>query len=314
VIERSMIRFEHELLSGVELHCLEAIGAADGPHVSLIGGIHGGEYSSIAAVIRFMRSLDPSELRGRITAVPVVSLPSFRTRTAFVVPEDGKNLNRCFPGDPDGTFSDVLAHAVFERLIAPADALLDLHGGDMVEALEPFTLYDESAVEDQARELAIAFGLPYVVRNRAAGAPIAGTTSAAAAGAGVPAVIAEAGGCGLLEEEAVRLLTDGVGDALRALDMLPGEPRPLREDMRTVGRFVWLRSTSEGWWEPAVRVGEEVAESALLGTVKNLYGDVVEEIRSPDDGVPLFITSSPAVAAEGLLLGLGADLAPLALE
>lgn len=44
----------------------------------------------------------------------------------------------------------MLAHAVFERLIAPADVLLDLHGGDMVEALEPFTLYDESAVEDRA--------------------------------------------------------------------------------------------------------------------------------------------------------------------
>jgi predicted deacylase len=305
---RSTIRFEHELLQGVELPCFEATGARDGPHVSLIAGIHGGEYSSIAAVIRFMRALDPKELRGRITAVPVVSMPSFRARMAFVLPQDGKNLNRCFPGDPDGTFGDVLAHAIFERLIAPADALLDLHGGDLVEALEPFALYDESPVEDRARELAIAFGLPYVVRNRAAGAPIGGTTSAAAAAAGVPAVTAEAGGCGLLEEEAVGLLTDGVGEALRRLGMLPGEPRPPREDQRTVGRFVWLRSTVEGWWEPAVRVGEEVAESALLGTVKNLYGDVVEEIRAPDAGVPLFITSSPAVATEGLLLGLGADL------
>ena len=256
-----------------------------------------------------MRSLDVTELRGSITAVPVVSMTSFRARTAFVVPEDGKNLNRCFPGDPSGTFSDVLASAVFERLIEPADALLDLHGGDMVEALEPFALYDESAVEDQSRDLAISFGFPYVVRNRAAEAPIGGTTSAAAAAVGVPAVTAEAGGCGLLEEEAVRMLADGVGDALRRLGMLPGEPRPPRADARSVGRFIWLRSTAAGWWEPAVRVGEEVAAAALLGTVKDLYGDVLEEIRSPDDGVPLFVTSSPAVTADGLLLGLGADLA-----
>lgn len=205
----------------------------------------------------------------------------------------------------------MLAHAVFERLIAPADALLDLHGGDMVEALEPFTLYDESAVEDRARELAIAFRRPTSSATAWPTRRFGGTTSAAAARAGVPAVIAEAGGCGLLEEEAVRLLTDGIGEALRRLGMLPGEPRPPREELRTVGRFVWLRATAEGWWEPAVRVGEEVAESALLGTIKNLYRDVVEEIRAPDDGVPLFITSSPAVAADGLLLGLGADLAPL---
>ncbi len=109
MIERTTIRFEHPLLASIELPCLEARGAADGPHVSLIGGIHGGEYSSIAAVIRFMRSLDVAELRGSITAVPVVSMTSFRARTAFVVPEDGKNLNRCFPGDPSGTFSDALA-------------------------------------------------------------------------------------------------------------------------------------------------------------------------------------------------------------
>jgi len=119
VIGRTTIRFEHELLAGVELPCLEAAGRHDGPHVSLIGGIHGGEYSSIAAVIRVMRTLDASELRGRITAVPVVSMPSFRARSAFVVPVDSKNLNRCFPGSHDGTFSDVLARHVFDELIAP---------------------------------------------------------------------------------------------------------------------------------------------------------------------------------------------------
>ena len=85
-----------------------------------------------------------------------------------MTPQDGKNLNRCFPGDPDGTCSDVLAHHVFEQLIRPSDALIDLHGGDMVEALEPFTLYDESPVDARAREMALAFGLPYVTARRPA--------------------------------------------------------------------------------------------------------------------------------------------------
>lgn len=64
--------------------------------MSLIGGIHGCEYPSIAAVTRFMNELDTSELRGTIEAVPVVSMASFRQRSPFVVPVDGKNLNRCF--------------------------------------------------------------------------------------------------------------------------------------------------------------------------------------------------------------------------
>ena len=115
MIERRTIRFDHELLAELELPCFEAHGDGDGPHLCLLAGIHGGEYSSIAAVVRFMNALDTSELCGRITAVPIVSMPSFRARTAFVMPQDGKNLNRCFPGSLDGTFSDVLARHVFDE-------------------------------------------------------------------------------------------------------------------------------------------------------------------------------------------------------
>jgi hypothetical protein len=308
MIERRTIRFDHELLTGVELPCFDARGARDGPHLCLLGGIHGGEYSSIAAIVRFMNALATSELGGRITAVPIVSLTSFRARSPFVVPQDGKNLNRCFPGSHDGTFSDVLARHVFDDLIGPSDALLDLHGGDVFEALEPFALYDESSVETEARGLAMSFGLPYVVRTARADAPVSGTTSASAAAAGIPAVIAEAGGCGLLEDDAVRLHTEGLANALRHLEMLPGEVQPPRAGMRSVGRFVWLRCSNEGWWEPSVRAGDEVRAGAALGTVQNLFGDVIEEIRAPDNAVVLFLTTSPAVAADGLLLGLGADI------
>ncbi len=311
MIERRTIRFDHQLLAELELPCFDAVGERDGPYLCLLGGIHGGEYSSIAAVVRFMNALDTGELRGRITAVPIVNMPSFRARTAFVVPQDGKNLNRCFPGSLDGTFSDVLARHVFDELIAPSDFVLDLHGGDMVEALEPFSLYDESAVEEQARGLAIAFDLPYVVRSAPSEAPIGGTTTSAAAAVGVPAVIAEVGGCGLLEEDAVRMHLGGIANALRHLGMLPGEVTPPRADMRSVGRFVWLRSTDAGWWEPDVRAGDEVHAGSSLGTVRNLFGDPIERIPAPEDGVVLFLTTSPAVTADGLLLGLGADLAPI---
>jgi predicted deacylase len=312
MIERRVLRFDHELLAGLELPCFTAVGDKEGPHLCLLGGIHGGEYSSIAAVVRFMNALDTRELSGRITAVPIVSMPSFRARTAFVMPQDGKNLNRCFPGSLDGTFSEVLAHFVFEELIAPSDYLLDLHGGDMVEALEPFALYDESPVEEQARELAIAFGLPYVVRSSLSEAPVSGTTTSAAAAAGVPAVIAEAGGCGLLEEHAVRAHLDGTGNALRHLLMLPGAVTPPRADMRSVGRFVWLRSTEEGWWQADLHAGDHVAAGSSLGTVRNYFGDIVEHVPAPEDGVVLFLTTSPAVDANGLLLGLGVELAPVA--
>lgn len=306
--ERRLLTFEHETLAGVELPCVVATGAGDGPRLALVAGVHGCEYSSIAAVVRFMATLDERKLEGSIVAVPVVNVSSFRARSPFVTPEDGKNLNRCFPGSYDGTFSDVLARAVFDEVIAGSDALIDLHGGDLVEALEPFCLYDESPVESRARELAIAFGLPYVVRSPRSGGAVSGTTSSAAAAAGIPAVIAEAGGCGLLEESAVRLHLSGLENALRHLGMLEGEPAPPPAGMRSVERFVWLRCEHEGWWEPSLRAGDAAAAGDRLGVVRNLYGDVLEEIVAPEHGVLLFVTSSPAVAADGLLLGLGAGL------
>ena len=297
-------------LAGLEVPVIELTGAADGPRLTVLAGVHGCEYAPMAAVRRWARALAGRDLRGRIRAVPVLNLPAFRARTPFLVPDDGKNLNRCFPGDPDGTVADRLAYAAFTQLILGSDALVDAHAGDMVEALEPFALYDAGPSEARSLELATAYGLGYVIRqepgpDRAVG----GTTSTAAAELGIPAIIAEAGGCGLVEAAAVDAHVRGLDRVLALLGMASdpaaeaGQARPPAR----LGRFLWLRSTGEGWWEPAVRPGEQVAEGQVLGTVSSLDGaEVRQTVTAPAPGVPMFITSSPAVAADGLLLGLGA--------
>ena len=76
-----------------------------------------------------------------------------------MVPLDGNNLNRSFPGDPRGSAAERIAAAVTEELIKGSDYVIDLHAGDLPEALEPFVFYDASPVERQARELALAYGL-----------------------------------------------------------------------------------------------------------------------------------------------------------
>jgi predicted deacylase len=282
-------------LNGLDVPAFKVQGAEDGPSLSLIGGIHGCEYSSIAAVTRVMRELDATQLSGSITAVPVVSMESFIQRSAFFVPADGKNLNRAFPGDPAGTYTEKLAHDIFTTLIEPADVLIDLHGGDLVEALEPFALYCNEA----SRALALAFGLPYVVDSTDA---LPGMTASVAK----RGVIAEAGGAGQLEEHAVQQLTNGVGNVLRYLDMLPGELEP-QQKPTTIARFEWLYSTPAGFWVAETKAGDRVERNAKLGEIRDLYGDVQEQIRAPADGVVLFLTTSAAVAQNGLLLGLGCE-------
>jgi len=295
-------------LAGLEVPVIELAGAGDGPRLTVLAGVHGCEYASMAAVRRWARGLEDRDLRGRVVAVPVLNLPAFRARSPFVVPDDGKNLNRCFPGDPAGTLADRLAHATFTRLISGSDALVDVHAGDMVEALEPFALYDAGPAEVRARELATAYGLGYVVRSEPGpGRAVGGSTSAAAADAGIPAIIAEAGGCGLVERAAVEAHMRGLDRILAALGMAdPAAASPERGPAH-LRRFLWLRCQDEGWWEPAVAPGDAVTEGQLLGTVSSLDGArLLQTITAPAAGVPLFVTSSPAVAADGLLLGLGA--------
>ena len=297
-------------LAGLEVPAVELTGARDGPRLTVLAGVHGCEYAPMAAVRRWARGLAERELRGSVVAVPVLNLPAFRARSPFVVPDDGKNLNRCFPGDPAGTLAERLAHATFTELIAGSDALVDVHAGDMVEALEPFALYDAGPGEASARELAIAYGLGYIIRqepgpDRAVG----GTTSAAAASAGIPAIIAEAGGCGLVQQVAVDAHVRGLDRVLTLLGMVPPATAGAGLDQPPVHlrRFIWLRCDDAGWWEPAVQPGEAVAEGQLLGTVSSIDGaEILQTIIAPAAGVPMFVTSSPAVAADGLLLGLGA--------
>ena len=169
-------------LAGFDIPVVELTGTGDGPRLTVLAGVHGCEYAPMAAVRRWTRALAGRELRGSVRAVPVLNLPAFRARTPFLVPDDGKNLNRCFPGNPEGTVADRLAHAAFTQLIVGSDALIDVHAGDMVEALEPFALYDVGPSEARALELATAYGLGYVIRQEPGpGRAVGGTTSTAAA-------------------------------------------------------------------------------------------------------------------------------------
>ena len=75
-----------------------------------------------------------------------------------------------------------------------------------------------------------------------------------------------------------------------------------------LGRFLWLRCRDAGWWAPSVAAGDTVAKGQVIGTVSTLDGaQVLETITAPAEGVVIFLTSSPAVADDGLLLGIGAD-------
>src|SRR5688500_18360571 len=125
--QRGRLRFSHPMLADWSWPVTVIRGATDGPRLALISGVHPTEYPAIEANCRLARRLDPASLRCTIVALPLIDVPAFLPLSPFVCPIDNKNPNRCFPGDPNGTFTEVMNDAIFRAVIQPADALVDLH-------------------------------------------------------------------------------------------------------------------------------------------------------------------------------------------
>lgn len=278
-------------------------GRRDGPTLVVTAGVHPAEYASIAAALQLGQSLDPDRLHGRVIVVPVMNQPAFTARSIYVCPLDGKNLNRVFPGNASGTASEQIAAWVFEQVIRQADYYVDLHGGDLVEALVPFTIFFRSGnarVDETSQEMATAFGIPVLVCSETPG-----STFSSASKAGIPAILTEAGGQGIWTREDVALHTDGLERLMRHLRMLDGAP-PEPTACTVLSRFLWLRSDYDGFWYPSVPVAATVAEGQPLGEVKDYEGRVLQRANSPADGRVLFIVSSLAINKTDPLLAVGA--------
>ena len=280
-----------------------ANGMAEGPTLVVTAGVHAAEYASMAAALELGRSLDPASLCGRVIVVPVLDMPAFTARSIYVCPLDGKNPNRVFPGNPHGSASEQIADWVFRNVMSQATYYVDLHGGDLIEALVPFTIFFRSGdkrVDDASLEMAKVFGIPILVRSETPG-----STFCAASRAGIPSILTEAGGQGIWTPEDVYRHTNGLSRLMRHLKMIPGgAPEPV--PCTLLEQFLWLRSDHEGFWYPAVAVNDAVKAGENLGCVKDYEGRVLQTAASPADGVVLFIVSSLAINKTDPLLAVGA--------
>lgn len=273
-------------------------GAEAGPCLLVTGGVHGAEFCSIEAALRLLKT-DPGTIRGTIVVLPILNVEGFKARSVAIMPEDGKNLNRAFPGRADGTVSERLAAWLVENVYPKVDAYLDLHGGDLTEEILPIAIFSEGHTPSE--DLARAFGTPMIV---AAGSP-SSTTIAAAAQLQVPSSIIEIGGNGLWDDEKVEQFTQGIRRVMAFLGLTPradpgaGQPKVAKVNLKTVS------ASQDGIWYPAKKLADTVTPGEQIGQIKDALGTVLSDIKSESAGLVLYRLTSLSVASGETLYGFG---------
>ena len=268
-------------------------GVNDGPHLLITGGVHGDEFEPMAALRRLITHLDPSDLRGRLTLVPVANEAAYLRgdRTA----DDGLDLARTCPGDPEGSLTQRTAHALSE-LIRNADYYIDLHSGGTAMSVLPlvgYMLVPESDVRDSQRRMAHAFNLPLIWGTDAG---LEGRTLSVARDSGVPAIYAEYQGSGRCDPAGVEAYVEGCLNVLAELGMLHRDPPASRvervvDDVRENAGHMQIRNPAPvtGFFEPQVKLGDRVRAGQPLGTVADVLGENLISVPADETGLVIVL-------------------------
>lgn len=290
----------------LQLAFRQIVGRTTGPHVLITGGVHGDEFEPMAAARKLIERLGPAELSGRVTIVPVVNEPAFRRGQRAA--EDGLDLARTCPGRPGGSVTERIAHALSE-LIRSADYYIDLHTGGTrlrVLPLTGYTLHRDSNVLAAQRRMARAFGLPVIWGTDP---NLEGRSLSVARDAKAPAIYAEYHGGGGCDPQGVSAYVQGCLNVLAELAMIdrvnqvPSPKQRIVEDRRRNAGHMQINHPApcEGFFEPAVELGQRVRKGQVFGTIVDALGERRETVRAAHAGIVLVLHTFARVdAGEGL--------------
>lgn len=280
-------------------------GQSEGPVLWLEACVHGDEICGTYIVHEILRTVAPEDLHGTLIALPMLNITASQ-RNQRMSPFEGfshGDLNRNFPGDPNGSLTAQMAHAIYTPMKQYADYLIDLHTALTVDVR--WALYANAAGEVGRRGAGIAKAFGYKSTLPAPLDILGGSAMMTAAKDGIPAFIVEAGGIGpAFDRETVTDAAERLRNVLRHLEMLPGEVTDYGPQYN-FSNFAWVNATRGGLFEAAVKCGQRIEEGTLIGRYYDVFGDVVEEKHSPNAGIVLAINCGPVMPTGDVLIHIG---------
>ena len=293
LVDLPVSKLSNHTLVNLPVHVVH--GREGGQTMFVSAAVHGDELNGVEIIRRVLRFTDPASLRGTLLCVPVVNAYGFIGRSRYL--PDRRDLNRSFPGSPNGSLAARLANILLAEVIRRSHFGVDLHTAAVHRVNLP-QIRADFAERPGCRELADIFGVQVVLASPERD----GSLRAAATQVGVDVLVYE-GGEGLrFDEFAIRAGVEGIGRimAARGLIELPGgeiEPSPgeLRRGPVFANASKWVRAPDGGVFRSARRIGQAVSEGDLLGCVANHYDDTEMEVRSPVRGIVIGATTLPIV-------------------
>lgn len=274
-----------------------ARGGRPGPTVGLTVGLHGDELNGLPVAHRLFERLDCRTLRGNVVAVLVTNLHGFHTwQRRFVEHFD---LNHHFPGDPEGHVAQVYAHRLVERVIRTFDALLDLHTASFGRENSLYVRADMT--EPQTARMAFLQRPQIIVHKEAAD----GTLRGAAAELGIPAITVEIGDANLFQERYIKRTLVGVRAVLMELGLIPKRPLAKGPAPLICRSSRWLFANQGGLQTVVPPLREIVAEGEVVARRVDVFGQLIEEVRSPFGGVVVGRSTHPVARAGARIVHLG---------
>lgn len=279
-------------------------GRQPGKVLAMVAGVHGFEFAPILAAERLAERVDPARLSGTLVIVRIANIPGFEGRSPNVNPVDRKNLNRVFPGDPNGTQTQRIADLIARHVVAPSSFLMDVHSGDGAEFLDAFVgVYGGPLATDFPLALKVArgFGFPNIVRyamETQAQIDSGRSLNRQGVAMGKPTILVEIGQNGSRDEAHVAAIVAGVENALAILGMSEAGPthRTGREPLLFEGSTS-VAAGHAGVYHPVDPRPRPLAKGEFLGVIRDYTGREVERLISPVDGYALYGITGPPVEA-----------------
>lgn len=258
-----------------------------GPTALLTGGNHGDEYEGPLALFELARNVDLSDVSGTLIIVPAMNYPAFRagTRTS---PIDKGNMNRSFPGAPDGTVTQKIADYFQRELLPRADIVLDFHSGGKTLDFLPFCaghILPDRQQEAKTFAAVEAFGAPWSMKMTEIDA--VGMYDTAAEEMGKIFVTTELGGGGTARAETVRIARRGVANVLKHAGILRGAVEAVETSWLDMPEGCFSFATHEGMLEPAVDLGQALHAGDVVARIWPIdhTGGSPQEIRAGISGM-----------------------------